>query len=37
MRENQVVTYKGAPIKLAADFSMENYKPEEDGKKYSNY
>ena len=32
--EKQEVTYKGAPIRLAADFSMEMLKPE-NGKKYS--
>ena len=33
-REKQEVTYKGSPIRLAADFSMEMLKPE-NGKKYS--
>ena len=33
-REKQEVIYKGAPIRLAADFSMETLaKPEENGKK----
>ena len=36
-REKQEVTYKGAPIRLATDFSMETSKPEENGKKYSKY
>ena len=27
-REKQEVTYKGAPIRLAADFSMEKLQPE---------
>ena len=34
-REKKEVTYKGAPIRLATDFSMETYQPEENGKKYS--
>ena len=34
-REKQEITYKGATIALAADFSKEIYKPEENGKKYS--
>ena len=34
-RDKQEVTYKGALIRLAADFSMEHSKPEENGKKYS--
>ena len=34
-REKQEVTYKGAPIRLATDYSMETSKPEENGKKYS--
>ena len=32
-REKQEVTYKGAPISLAADYSMEMLQPEENGKK----
>ena len=31
----QIVTYKGTPIRLAADFSKEHSKPEGNGKKYS--
>ena len=35
-REKQEVTDKGAPIKLAADFSIEMlFLPEENRKKYS--
>ena len=34
-REKQEVTYKGAPIRLADDFSTEHCKPEGNGKKYS--
>ena len=34
-REKQEVTYKGAPIKLAADFSMEMLQARGNGKKYS--
>ena len=34
-REKQEVTYKGAQIRLAADFSMELSKPEGNEKKYS--
>ena len=34
-REKQEVTYKAAPIKLAADFSMETLQARRDGKKYS--
>ena len=31
----QEVTYKGAPMKIAADFSTETQKAEGNGKKYS--
>ena len=34
-REKQEVTYKGAPIRLAADFSMETLQSRQNGKKYS--
>ena len=34
-REKKEVTYTGAPIRLATDFSMETIQPEENGKKYS--
>ena len=34
-REKQGVTYKGAPIRLAADFSMEMLQARGNGKKYS--
>ena len=34
-KEKQEITYKGAPIRLAADFSMEHYKLEGKGKEYS--
>ena len=34
-REKQEVTYKGAPIKLAADFSMETHQTRREWKKYS--
>ena len=34
-REKQEVTYKGAPIRLATDFSMETLQARRDGKKYS--
>ena len=33
----QEVTYKGAPIRLAADFSMEMLQARENGKGYSKY
>ena len=33
-REKQKISYKGGPIKLAADFSMEVLQPEGKGKKY---
>ena len=36
-REKQEVTYKGAPIRLATDFSMETLHPEDNYKKYSKY
>ena len=32
-REKQEVIYRGAPIRLATDFSRECSKPEENGKK----
>ena len=34
-REKKEVTYKGTPIRLAIDFSMEMLQPEENDKKYS--
>ena len=34
-REKQEVTYKGAPIRLAADFSRETLQARGNGKKYS--
>ena len=34
-REKKEVTYKGAPIRLATDFSMEELQTRENGKKYS--
>ena len=34
-REKQLAIYKGAPIRLPADFSTEHYKPERIGTKYS--
>ena len=34
-REKETVTYKGVPIRLAADFSKKPYRQEGDGKKYS--
>ena len=34
-REKQEVTYKGAPITVATDFSMEMLQTEENSKKYS--
>ena len=34
-REKKDVTYKGAPIRLATDFSMEMLQVKENGKKYS--
>ena len=34
-REKQEVTYKGAPKRVAADFSMETLQPEVKGEKYS--
>ena len=33
-REKQHITYKGTPIRLSADFSMEFYKPEVNGMIY---
>ena len=34
-REKGIVTYKGVPIRLSADFSQETYRQEGAGKKYS--
>ena len=34
-REKKEVTYKGAPIRLATDFSMETPQARREGKKYS--
>ena len=34
-REKQLVTYKGAPIRLLADFSMETFQAEGIDRKYS--
>ena len=34
-RQKQVVTYRGAPIRLSADFSAETLKPEGSGMRYS--
>ena len=34
-REKQEVTYKGAPIRLATDFSMEMQQATREWKKYS--
>ena len=34
-REKQEVTYKGTPIRLASDYSMEMLQAKENGKKYS--
>ena len=34
-REKQMVTYKGVPIRLSADFSKETLQAEGTGKKYS--
>ena len=34
-RKKKLVTYKGAPIRLSADFSTETLQPEDIGKKYS--
>ena len=34
-REKQVVTYKGAPIRLSSDFSTEIYQARGNGMKYS--
>ena len=34
-REKDIVTYKGIPISLSADFSKETLRQEEAGKKYS--
>ena len=34
-REKQEVTYKGAPIRLASDFSMKGSRPEGNAKEYS--
>ena len=36
-REKQEVTYKGAPIRLATDFSMEMLQARRECKKYSKY
>ena len=33
-KEKQEVTYKGAPIRLSAEFSKKHYKPEGNGKRY---
>ena len=34
-REKQLVTYKGAPIRISADFSKETLQSRRTGKKYS--
>ena len=34
-REKQIVTYKGIPVRLSADFSKETLQLEETGKEYS--
>ena len=34
-REKERITYKGVPLRLAADFSKETLQQEGDGKKYS--
>ena len=34
-REKQVVTYKGAPIRLSSDTSIETFQAEGSGMKYS--
>ena len=34
-REKQVVTYKGAPIRLLSDSQQKNFRPEGSGTKYS--
>ena len=34
-REEQLVTYRVALIRLSGDYSTENHKPEGNGKKYS--
>ena len=34
-REKQLVTYKGAPIRLSADFQQNLCRPKETGTKYS--
>ena len=36
-REKQEVTYKGAPIRLASDFSNDGLQARENGKNYSKY
>ena len=36
-REKQEVTYKGAPIRLATDFSMETLQARREWQKYSKY
>ena len=34
-REKDVVTNKGAPIRMSSDYSTKNFRPEESGVKYS--
>ena len=34
-KKKQIVTYKGAPVRLAADFSTETLQARGNGKKYS--
>ena len=35
IKEKERITYKGVPLRLAADFSKETLQQEGDGKKYS--
>jgi hypothetical protein len=37
VREKKQITYKGKPIKIIADFSMETLKPEEHGVRSSGH
>jgi hypothetical protein len=37
VREKKQITYKGKPIKIIADFSMETLKQEEHGVRYSRH
>jgi hypothetical protein len=37
IKEKKQITYKGKPIKITSDFSMETIKQEEHGERYSKH